>query len=246
LSKKNKKVIEPTTMIKTAGSFFILFGIIVGAISLVAFYTSQPQIISLVGSLLFFFFIGGFLLGLVIKLLIWDRFLLKKFWPVKVMVLIKRKHNISWAEDYAKRIIDKTGRQFWQLRTTGERIKPSAFRNIMESTKGRMVYLWMAGHGDYYPISIEEGKISPIEEDMKLFLVDGVKRAIERFQKPAFWQQYYPIIVIVLFAVAVMFVFIGAAQYMDALSTHADALRGAAQSIQEALGGIGRSVVPPH
>lgn len=162
-------------------------------------------------------------------------------YPVTTIIFVKRKGGFSVVFDRATRVIEKgTKRTYYRLKGAKKDIKPSDFGNIIESSKGLFSILYAPTSDEYAPITkLDEGKLQVMDEDMKFWHAQGVKKAYERFhEKQSVWMQYYPIIAIAVLGIMMAIILYANSQYMtgvtaqlsSAAGTLADAVRGLASA----------------
>lgn len=155
--------------------------------------------------------------------------------------------------DRAGRRTRKNGKEHWRLKYDRANARPAAFKNILYNKKGApFADLYNPIKGDYYNTNFDDGKIEVMDEDMRQWFIGEMEWRETNFKKgPGWFEKYQGPFMLIIFAFALMLVFIGYGQFIAQaggpmlsvagnLAAAAESLGTAAQALQ---GGLG--VIPP-
>ena len=174
--------------------------------------------------------------------------LMKKWYPVKVMLFEKRAGGYTIRFDRAGRL-GKKGQIFYRLKKLKKNTKPSAYDYIMQTGKGLFLMLWSPGPDEFYPMKISEKnpsgtELDVLDEDMKFWYAQNIKMAYERAQKKGFIEVYWPVISVMIVVLSILLIIFSMPEYTKlAMSPINDAARNI-MSAKEALSGSATLTAP--
>lgn len=202
-------------------------------------------------SMLFLFLMPLVVISIIAGLIIYQE--IGKFrYPISVVVFVKRKSGFSIAFDQATRkFMTGTKNAYYWLRKAKKPIKPTDFGYIIETKKGLFNVLYSPSPDEYAPITeINEGELKVMDEDMKMWYAQAVKKSYERFHREqSKWQQYYPIVSVAVLGIVFAIILYANSTYMTGVTAQ---LSSAAGTLAEAVKGFSAVVggssgfVPPH
>ena len=87
--------------------------------------------------------------------------IIKRRWPVNVLIRYPRKGGEEWWFDRARREKDKiTRKEYYKIRKLKAKAKPALFKNMVESNNGLFAEFYSPSPHEYYPCKIKAGWVA--------------------------------------------------------------------------------------
>lgn len=207
------------------------------------------QIMALL-SMLFLLLMPLVTIFIVAGLIIYQEIMKFKY-PINVVLFVKRKTGFTIAYDQAtRRFMKGTKNAYYWLRHAKKPIKPTDFGYVIETKKGLFNVLYCPSPDEYAPITkIDEGELKVMDEDMKMWYAQAVKKSYERFHaEKSKWEQYYPIISVAVLGIVFAIILYANSTYMTGVTSQlSNAANTLAQAVQgfSSIMGSGGGFVPP-
>lgn len=129
-------------------------------------------------------------------------------WPIKVIIYNIREGNVFVEFDAAHRRYNKRGHTFFKLKNKKIDIKPVPYSKLAVSKGGKHVLILVSpSTHEFYPVSLDElkeKKLVPVDEDLKQYYSEQVRKSYEMWRSGSFFQKYGNLMVILIVAIAVM------------------------------------------
>jgi len=160
-------------------------------------------------------------------------------WPADVLIIEPREegHGYYFRKDKGKRILEKDGGQYYLLKKEKQITKAYDYDKFY----GNTIILYRKTKDELVPCSIKGDEITPIDQDMKFWLVQKYRYSREKYDKPSFMQKYGAMMMlIVLMVILIMIVSITFRGFSDLSANLVDmgsTLNTGMQAMANALSG---------
>lgn len=161
-------------------------------------------------------------------------FMIAPKFPVTAIIFQRREGGYKMMMDKCGRF--RTGPKEdtyeYRFRKTKDTCPAAKFDNLYQIGKRDYAYFFTPAPGEYYPMVIKEARkmfrmkvpskddptklidvdvdgfaIQPIEDDLHSWFVQKAKRMKQKYENMSGWDRYYPVIIVVVLAIALILIF---------------------------------------
>lgn len=170
-------------------------------------------------------------------------------WPIKVEIFEPRQDGSFFAKkDLARRIM-KDSRQYYQLKKAKVKTKPIPYKYIYTSDDGsHNLKMFSPTHGVFVPMQVDtnSNKLNILDEDTRRWIVMDEIEISRRFRESKkWWETYYPVILLAIFALGIMFVFYGYGQLAEVMMEKSNAFARVMESAAQYMAQVMGATPPP-
>ena len=178
-------------------------------------------VLSVVMLLFFGFGIFGFLLMAIFVTLGIVLYITGKPWPIQVRLFQERDDGHSVYSETLGRRITKDGKEWYQIKGVKDKIKPPEYTKIKHSKGRNYLFLYSNDGTSFVPMTISKSELKVIDQDMKFWYSEQLRRAYEEFASKSSLEKYLPYLLIgmmmVIFAIVVVIMMQGVADVTSSI-----------------------------
>lgn len=187
----------------------------------------------LVVSTEFHLLIGILLTGFGLALIFFHKMISPKY-PVKVVIFMRRHGSMRIISDMATRLKHDDGTYYYKLKKIKDEFPAATYDNLYPSGSHEVMMMYSPAPGEYHPAKVKDqdleilqidkdgnekkikvNNIEPIPDDLQQWHVLTQRRMRQRYMQVSAWEKYYPLVVVIIMAFAIMFIIYGLFNAMD-------------------------------
>jgi len=116
-------------------------------------------------------------------------------WPVNVIIFEKRGKGFIPIFDKARRVVDKSGVEYYELKKKKSKLPAVDFKNL---NIGNYLYLYSPVSNEYHPMDINDDRFLAIsDKSMRYLYATEIERNMIKFRFKSKLEQWMPLIMII-------------------------------------------------